>query len=46
MFNYAGRGRNPGNRKLADMFLMIIVFMKACCRFWNPSSGAERSDLG
>jgi|GEM_PF-229570 len=27
MFNYARARRNPGNRKLADMFFMIIVFM-------------------
>ena len=27
MFNYAKARRNPGNRKLADMFFMIIVFM-------------------
>tara|TARA_R110002020_G_scaffold18931_41_gene65610 strand:- start:454 stop:1860 length:1407 start_codon:yes stop_codon:yes gene_type:complete len=27
MVNYARARRNPGNRKLADMFFMIIVFM-------------------
>lgn len=27
MINYARARRNPGNRKLADMFFMIIVFM-------------------
>lgn len=27
LFNYARARRNPGNRKLADMFFMIIVFM-------------------
>ncbi|MDZ7602652.1 MAG: O-antigen ligase [Hoeflea sp.] len=27
MFNYARARRNPGNRKLADMFFMIIVFV-------------------
>ncbi|OCW56780.1 O-antigen ligase family protein [Hoeflea olei] len=27
MFNYAKARRNPNNRKLADMFFMIVVFM-------------------